>query len=304
MELGMIGLGRMGGNMVQRLLEGGHRIVAYDPSKEAVQASVTLGAVGASSLSDLMNKLAKPRAVWVMVPSGEPTESTITTLSNLLSPDDIIIDGGNSNYKDGMRRAAAVKPRGIHFLDAGTSGGIWGLKEGYCLMVGGDESAYRRLEPVFKTLAPSAEHGYAYMGPSGSGHFVKMVHNGIEYGMMEAIAEGFELMKAKKEFNLDLAKIADNWRYGSVVRSWLLDLGAEALKEDPGLEAVQSWVDDTGEGRWTAEEGIDLAIPLPVITLSLQARFRSRQEQPFAGKLLAALRNQFGGHVVKKAEKK
>ena len=304
MELGMIGLGRMGGNMVQRLLEGGHRIVAYDPSKEAVQASVKIGATAASSLADLVNKLAKPRAVWVMVPSGEPTETTINTLGNLLSPDDLIIDGGNSNYKDGMRRAAQVKQKGIHFLDAGTSGGIWGLKEGYCLMIGGDESAYRRMEPVFKTLAPSAEHGYAYMGPSGAGHFVKMVHNGIEYGMMEAIAEGFELMKAKKEFNLDLAEIADNWRYGSVVRSWLLDLGAEALKEDPGLDAVQSYVEDTGEGRWTAEEGIELAIPLPVITLSLQARFRSRQEQPFAGKLLAALRNQFGGHAIKKAEKK
>jgi len=304
MELGMIGLGRMGGNMVQRLLEGGHRIVVYDPAKETVQASVKIGATAASSLADLVNKLAKPRAVWVMVPSGEPTESTITTLANLLSPDDLIIDGGNSNYKDGMRRAAQVKQKGIHFLDVGTSGGIWGLKEGYCLMIGGDESAYRRMEPVFKTLAPSAEHGYAYMGPSGAGHFVKMVHNGIEYGMMEAIAEGFELLKAKKEFNLDLAEIADNWRYGSVVRSWLLDLGAEALKEDPGLDAVQSYVDDTGEGRWTAEEGIELAIPLPVITLSLQARFRSRQEQPFAGKLLAALRNQFGGHAIKVAPRK
>ncbi len=304
MELGMIGLGRMGGNMVQRLLEGGHHIVVYDPAKETVQASVKIGATAASSLADLVNKLAKPRAVWVMVPSGEPTETTINTLGNLLSPDDIIIDGGNSNYKDGMRRAAQVKQKGIHFLDVGTSGGIWGLKEGYCLMIGGDEGACRRMEQVFKTLAPSAEHGYAYMGPSGAGHFVKMVHNGIEYGMMEAIAEGFELMKAKKEFNLDLAEIADNWRYGSVVRSWLLDLGAEALKEDPGLDAVQSYVDDTGEGRWTAEEGIELAIPLPVITLSLQARFRSRQEQPFAGKLLAALRNQFGGHAIKAAAKK
>lgn len=304
MELGMIGLGRMGGNMVERLIKGGHKIVVYDPSKEAVQASVGLGAKAASSLADLVSKLAKPRAVWVMVPSGEPTETTINTLAGLLSPDDIIIDGGNSNYKDGMRRATSVKPRGIHFLDCGTSGGIWGLKEGYCLMIGGEKSAFQRVEPIFKTLAPSAERGYAYMGPSGSGHFVKMIHNGIEYGMMEAIAEGFELMKAKKEFNLDLPVIAENWRYGSVIRSWLLDLGAEALKEDPELESVQSYVDDTGEGRWTAQEGIDLAVPLPVITLSLMARFRSRQEQPFAGKLLAALRNQFGGHAIHKAEKK
>ena len=304
MELGMIGLGRMGGNMVERLIEGGHKIVVYDPSKEAVHASVGLGAKAATSLADLVSQLAKPRAVWVMVPSGEPTETTIDTLAGLLSPDDIIIDGGNSNYKDGMRRAAAVKSKGIHFLDCGTSGGIWGLKEGYCLMVGGEKGAFHRVEPIFKTLAPSAERGYAYMGPSGSGHFVKMIHNGIEYGMMEALAEGFELMKAKKEFNLDLPVIAENWRYGSVVRSWLLDLGAEALKDDPELESVQSYVDDTGEGRWTAQEGIDLAVPLPVITLSLMARFRSRQEQPFAGKLLAALRNQFGGHAIHKAEKK
>ncbi len=304
MELGMIGLGRMGGNMVQRLLSGKHRVVVYDPSKEAVQASVKLGAVPAESLQDVVGKLAKPRAVWVMVPSGEPTESTIDTLANILSPDDIIIDGGNSNYKDGMRRAAAVKQKGVHFLDVGTSGGIWGLKEGYCLMIGGEEAAYRRVEPVFKTLAPSPEHGYAYMGPSGSGHFVKMIHNGIEYGMMEAIAEGFELMKAKKEFNLDLAKIAEDWRHGSVVRSWLLDLAADALEKDPELESVQSYVDDTGEGRWTAQEGIELAVPLPVITLSLMARFRSRQEQPFAGKLLAALRNEFGGHAIHVSKKK
>jgi 6-phosphogluconate dehydrogenase len=304
MELGMIGLGRMGGNMVERLIKGGHKIVVYDPSKEAVKASVALGANAATSLADLGGKLSKPRAVWVMVPSGEPTETTIDTLAGLLSQGDIIIDGGNSNYKDGMRRAASVKPKEIHFLDCGTSGGIRGLKQGYCLMVGGEKSAFQRVEPVFKTLAPSVERGYAYMGPSGSGHFVKMIHNGIEYGMMEAIAEGFELMKAKKEFNLDLATIAENWRYGSVVRSWLLDLGAQALKEDPELEGVQSYVDDTGEGRWTAQEGIDLAVPLPVITLSLMARFRSRQEQPFAGKLLAALRNQFGGHAIHKAEKK
>ena len=304
MELGMVGLGRMGGNMVQRLLGGGHRIVVYDPSKEAVQASVKDGAVAGEALDDLVNKLAKPRAVWIMVPSGEPTESTIAILAKLLSPDDIIIDGGNSNYKDGIGRAAAVKEKGIYFLDVGTSGGIWGLKEGYCLMIGGEKKAYKRMEPVFKTLAPSPETGYAYMGPSGSGHFVKMVHNGIEYGMMEAIAEGFELMKAKKEFDLNLAVIAENWRYGSVIRSWLLDLGAEALKDNPGLEGVQSYVDDTGEGRWTAEEGIELAVPLPVITLSLQTRFRSRQEQPFAGKLLAALRNQFGGHAIHAAQKK
>ncbi|MFH1639837.1 MAG: phosphogluconate dehydrogenase (NAD(+)-dependent, decarboxylating) [Chloroflexota bacterium] len=304
MELGMIGLGRMGGNMVQRLLGGGHRIVAYDPSKEAVQDAVQHGALGAASLDNLVGMLtAKPRAVWVMVPSGDPVENTINSLGMLLSPGDIIIDGGNSNYRDGIRRAGALAEKGIFFLDAGTSGGIWGLKEGYCLMVGGDAGAFRRMEPVFQTLAPAKDRGYAHMGPSGSGHFVKMIHNGIEYGMMEAYAEGFELMKAKSEFKLDLPRIAEVWRHGSVVRSWLLDLGAAALEEDPELDGVQSYVDDTGEGRWTVQESIELAVPLPSITMALQARFRSRQEQPFGGKMLAALRNKFGGHAIRGAKK-
>jgi 6-phosphogluconate dehydrogenase len=237
-----------------------------------------------------------------MVPSGEPTESTIDTVAAELSQGDVVIDGGNSNYKDSVRRASALLEKGIKFLDAGTSGGIWGLKEGYCLMVGGDIEAFHRMEPIFRTLAPSLQDGYGHVGPSGAGHFVKMVHNGIEYGLMQAYAEGFELMQAKREFDLDLPQIAEIWRYGSVVRSWLLDLAAAALKEDPKLESIQPYVEDSGEGRWTVQESIDLAVPAPVMALSLQARFRSRQEQPYGAKLLAALRQQFGGHRVKKAE--
>ena len=302
MEIGMIGLGRMGGNMVQRLLQGGHRVVAYDPNSEAVRASVQLGAVGASSIGDLATQLAAPLAVWVMVPSGEPTESAINSLADALSPGDIIIDGGNSNYKDSMRRAAALRERGLFFLDAGTSGGVWGLKEGYSLMVGGDLQAYRRIEPVFQTLAPGPDKGYGHVGPAGAGHFVKMVHNGIEYGLMQAYAEGFELMQAKQDFHLDLADIAEIWRYGSVVRSWLLDLTAAALRDDPALESIQAYVEDSGEGRRTVQESIDLGVPVPVISLSLQARFRSRQEHPFGARMLAALRNQFGGHAVRRLE--
>jgi 6-phosphogluconate dehydrogenase len=302
MEIGMIGLGRMGGNMAQRMLNGGHQVVAYDPVKEAVEATVKKGATGALSYADLAGKLTRPRAVWLMVPAGEPTETTIDTLAAELSPDDIVIDGGNSNYKDSMRRAAVLAKKGLIFLDVGTSGGIWGLKEGYCLMVGGDSGAFRRLEPVFQTLAPSPQQGYGYMGPSGTGHFVKMVHNGIEYGLMQSYAEGFELMQAKQEFNLDLKHVAEIWRHGSVVRSWLLDLVAASLQQDPGLESIQGYVEDSGEGRWTVQESIDLAVPAPVITQSLQARFRSRQAQPFGNRLLAALRQQFGGHAVKKAE--
>jgi 6-phosphogluconate dehydrogenase len=301
MELGMIGLGRMGGNMVERLLKGGHRLVVFDPVKKAQDAVVVLGAVGTSSILDLTKKLTAPRAIWVMVPSGTPTENTLNELSRELSSGDTIIDGGNSNYKDSMRRAATLESKGINFLDAGTSGGIWGFKEGYCLMVGGNENTFRHLEPVFQTLAPSREHGYGYVGPSGAGHFVKMVHNGIEYGMMEAYAEGFELMQAKKEFNVDLHQVAELWRYGSVVRSWLLDLVTEALNEDPKLEKIQAYVDDSGEGRWTVKEGIELAVPTPVISEALQVRFRSRQTQAFGNKLLAALRNKFGGHPVRKA---
>jgi 6-phosphogluconate dehydrogenase len=302
MELGMIGLGRMGGNMAERLLRGGHRIVAYDPSQDAVEAAVERGATPASSLQDLVAQLAAPRAVWTMVPSGGPTEDTIRSLADMLSAGDTIIDGGNSNYKDSMRRASEIAERGLTFLDAGTSGGVWGLEEGYSMMVGGDEGAFRSLEPIFQTLAPGPDKGYGRVGPAGSGHFVKMVHNGIEYGLMQAYAEGFELMHAKRAFDLDLAAIAEIWRDGSVVRSWLLDLTAAALGEDPDLSSLQAHVDDSGEGRWTVEESIELAVPLPVISASLQARFRSRQDQPFGVKLLAAMRNQFGGHAVKRAQ--
>ena len=299
MEIGMVGLGRMGGNMVQRLLLGGHKIVAYDPNPQAVATSEGQGASGVTSLEELAQKLAPPRAVWLMVPAGQVTEETINSLGPLLSDDDVIIDGGNSNYKDSQRRAEQLRQRQFHFLDAGTSGGIWGLKEGYSLMVGGEKEIFQRLEPIFQTLAPGADHGYGYVGPSGAGHFVKMVHNGIEYGLMQAYAEGFELMEAKEELGLDLAQVAQIWRYGSVVRSWLLDLTAEALAENPGLEGLEDYVEDSGEGRWTVQESVDMAIPLPVITLALQTRFRSRQEQSFGGKLLAAMRNQFGGHAVR-----
>ena len=299
MELGMVGLGRMGGNMAQRLLNGGHRVVTYDRSAEAVAASQSQGAVGAASLEDLVSSLALPRAVWVMVPAGQPTEDTIDSLVPLLSAGDTVLDGGNANYKDSMRRAEKLAEHGIDFMDVGTSGGIWGLAEGYSLMIGGKTEVYQRLEPIFQTLAPAEDTGYSRVGPAGAGHFVKMVHNGVEYGMMQAYAEGFEIMEAKKEFSLDLAQIAQTWRFGSVVRSWLLDLAANALEEDPKLEGLQAYVDDSGEGRWTVQESLDLAVPAPVITLSLQQRFRSRQDQPFGVKLLAALRNQFGGHAVR-----
>ena len=302
LELGMIGLGRMGGNMTQRLLGGGHHIVAYDPDEQARLSVVNAGAIEASSIHELVSLLSPPRAVWVMVPAGDVTDETIGTLSAELSVGDTIIDGGNSNYKDTIRRAADVGDRGITMLDVGTSGGVWGLTEGYSLMIGGDAEAYSRLEPIFQTLAPGASIGYGHVGPSGAGHFVKMVHNGIEYGMMQAFAEGFELMEAKHDLELDLAQIAHIWRYGSVVRSWLLDLTAAALDEDGNLEGIQAYVEDSGEGRWTVEESIDLAVPIPVIVASLQARFRSRQDSPFGAKLLAAMRNQFGGHSVRKSE--
>ena len=298
----MIGLGRMGSNMAQRLLAGGHRVVAYDRNAEAIESLVAQGAVGASSMAHLVEQLGSPKAVWVMVPDGEPTESTIQTLASLLAAGDVVIDGGNSNYKDSVRRSSALSEHGVKFLDAGTSGGVWGLKEGYALMIGGDEESFQALEPVFQTLAPGPDIGYGYVGPAGSGHFVKMIHNGIEYGMMQAYAEGFELLRAKEEFHLDLASVAEIWRYGSVIRSWLLDLTSAALQEDPDLKDVQAYVEDSGEGRWTVQESIELAVPAPVIALSLQMRFRSRQDQAFGGRLLAALRNQFGGHAVRKAE--
>ena len=302
MELGMIGLGRMGGNMTQRLLAGGHHIVAYDPDEQARLSVVNAGAIEATSIDELVFHLSPPRAVWVMVPAGDVTDETIGTLSAKLTVGDTIIDGGNSNYKDTIRRAADVGDLGLTMLDVGTSGGVWGLTEGYSLMIGGDAEAYSRLEPIFQTLAPGASIGFGHVGPSGAGHFVKMVHNGIEYGMMQAFAEGFELMEAKHDLELDLAQIAHIWRYGSVVRSWLLDLTAAALDEDGRLEGIQAYVEDSGEGRWTVEESIDLAVPIPVIAASLQARFRSRQDSPFGAKLLAAMRNQFGGHSVRKSE--
>ena len=301
MEIGMIGLGRMGGNMAQRLLKGGHRVVTYDANPDAVAVSQGHGAVAAASLSELVDALSPPRPVWIMLPPGEPTESTIDGLIPLLASGDIILDGGNANYKDSMRRAEKLAASGLEFMDVGTSGGIWGLTEGYSLMVGGNEETYRYMKPVFQALAPAEDKGLSHVGPAGAGHFVKMVHNGVEYGLMQAYAEGFEIMQAKSEFDLDLAEIAETWRYGSVVRSWLLDLAASALKEDPGLEGLQAYVDDSGEGRWTVQESVDLAVPAPVITAALQQRFRSRQEQPFGARLLAALRNQFGGHAVRKA---
>jgi len=297
MQLAMIGLGRMGGNMVQRLLEGGHQMVVFDRRPDAVKVHVTMGAQGAADLADLCRRLAAPRVVWIMVPAGAPTQSTIDQLVPQLAPGDVIIDGGNSNFHDSMRRADQLKAKGIEFVDAGTSGGIWGLAVGYCLMVGGDRAAFDRVEPLLKTLAP--EDGYLYTGRSGSGHFVKMVHNGIEYGMMQAYAEGFEILNASG-FSLDLARIAGLWNHGSVVRSWLLELAQAALEKDPKLSGIEGYVEDSGEGRWTVAQAIDTDVPAPVLTLSLMERFRSRQKESFGNKLLAALRNEFGGHVVRK----
>lgn len=299
MQLGMIGLGKMGAFMNQRLLRGGHQIIVWNRSPEPVRVAVEAGSIASTSIPDLVSKLSAPRAVWVMLPSGDVTESMIEQLLTLLSPGDTIIDGGNSNYKDSIRRAERCKSFNIHFVDVGTSGGVWGLKEGYSLMVGGEKEPVERLRPIFETLAPGADLGWGHMGPSGSGHFVKMVHNGIEYGMMQAYAEGFEIMKSKTEFGLDLHQISEVWRFGSVVRSWLLDLAANALAEDPNLSMLKGWVADSGEGRWTVAEAIDLDVPAPIITLALQMRFVSRQDESYAAKMLAALRNQFGGHAVK-----
>ena len=298
MELGFVGLGRMGMNMVRRLQRDKHRVITYDRSPDVVKASVQEGAEGTTSLRDLVGKLTPPRAVWVMVPAGAPTEGTIRELSGLLQPNDVIVDGGNSHYKDDARRAAELRAKAIHYLDAGTSGGIWGLQIGYCLMIGGDEVIFKRLEPIFKTLAP--EDGYAYMGSAGAGHYVKMIHNGIEYGMMQAYAEGFELL-SKSDFKLNLPMIAELWIHGSVVRSWLLELAASALKDDPRLDKITGYVEDSGEGRWTVLDAIEKDVPALVLTSSLYTRFRSRQEESFADKMLAGLRNAFGGHAVKKA---
>ena len=302
MELGMIGLGKMGANMTRRLLKGGHRVVVFDPRPEAVRELVDAGAVGAASLAELVSQLTAPRTAWVMVPSGSITEDTVQALAGLLSTGDTIIDGGNSNYKDSQRRAALLKPQGLNFIDVGTSGGVWGLAEGYSLMIGGEAEVVEQHRSIFATLAPAPDQGWGYVGPSGAGHFVKMIHNGIEYGLMQAYAEGFAIMKAKQELNLKLSEIAEIWRYGSVVRSWLLDLTARALSEDEELSGIKAWVPDSGEGRWTVFEAIDLDVAAPVITLALQRRLRSREAEPYADKLLAALRNQFGGHAVKRAE--
>ena len=303
MEIGMVGLGRMGGNMAQRLLRGGHTVVAFDQSAAALASNVSEGAAGADSVADLVGRLAPPRAVWLMLPAGEVTEASMEELGGLLAPGDAIIDGGNANYKETLRRGKTLAERGIHLLDAGTSGGIWGLTEGYSLMVGGDPDVFRRLEPIFQALAPGPDRGYCRVGPTGAGHFTKMVHNGVEYGLMQAYAEGFELLQAKQDdFDLDLLAIGKTWQYGSVVRSWLLDMAVRALEEDGDLESLASYVEDSGEGRWTVNESVELAVPTPVITAALYQRFRSRQEQPFSGRMLAALRNQFGGHAVRNIE--
>jgi len=296
MELGLIGLGRMGSNLARRLIAGGHRVVVYDRSAAAASALTKEGAVAASGLRELAEALAAPRAAWLMVPAGEPVSETIESLLPHLSPGDAIVDGGNSYYKDSLARAQMLRERGLHFLDAGTSGGIWGLQAGFCLMVGGDEEAFRRLEPAFRTLAP--EGGYAHVGPSGAGHYAKMVHNGIEYGMLQAYAEGFELLHASG-YGLDLAALARLWNQGSVVRSWLLELAADALGKDPGLTSIKGYVEDSGEGRWMVLEALEKEVPASVLTQSLFARYRSRQEDSFAARMIAALRREFGGHAVK-----
>ena len=289
MRIAMIGLGRMGGNMAERLLKGGHEVVVYDVAEAAIAGMEAMGAKGVRGLQDLRSALARPRHVWVMVPAGDVTEQTVQSLAEALESGDTVIDGGNSNYKDSMRRAALLRDRGLHYVDCGTSGGIWGLREGYCLMVGGEKAVVERMRPVFETLAPSPSEGWAHVGPSGAGHFVKMVHNGIEYGLMQAYGEGFDILKAKQELGLDLAQVAEVWRHGSVVRSWLLDLTASALAEDQELSAIRPWVADSGEGRWTVNEAIDLDVPAPVITLSLMMRFVSRQEDSYAARLLAEM---------------
>jgi len=299
-KIGFVGLGRMGGNMDKRLLGKGHGIVAFAPQEESRREVENYGALGVNSLSELTRQLVSPRVVWMMVPSGQITEETTKTLTGLLEKGDILIDGGNSFYKDSLRRAELLKTRGIAFLDVGTSGGIWGLEKGYCLMVGGEKDIYQKAEPLFQALAP--ENGYAYMGSHGAGHFVKMVHNGIEYAMLQAYGEGFEIMHSKKEYNLDLRKISQLWNHGSVVRSWLLELAENAFQKEPHLESIKGYVEDSGEGRWTVYEAIEQNVPAPGITLSLLERFRSRQEESFSAKVIAALRNEFGRHPVKKKD--
>ena len=320
MQLGMIGLGRMGGNIVRRLLRGGHSCVVFDTNAASVDQLAQEGATGSQDMAHLVAQMPAPRAVWVMLPAGAITEATVARLGELLQPGDTIIDGGNSNYQDDVRRAQAMAAKGIRYIDVGTSGGVWGLERGYCMMIGGDKPAFDHLEPLFKTLAPgigtiektpgrenrqsTAEHGYLYTGPAGSGHFVKMVHNGIEYCLMQAYGEGLDILKgvnqdaipAERRYNLDLADITELWRRGSVVSSWLLDLSAIALAEDPELKAFSGYVDDSGEGRWTIQAAIEEAVPADVLTAALYTRFRSRKEHTFAEKVLSAMRKQFGGH--------
>ncbi|MGC2496848.1 MAG: decarboxylating 6-phosphogluconate dehydrogenase [Acidobacteriaceae bacterium] len=299
MELGIIGLGKMGGNMAERLRLGGHKVVGFDFSAEAVKRLTESGSTGVSTLEELAKHLAAPRAIWLMVPAGKPVDETIAKLKPLLQKGDTLIDGGNSNYQDTRRRHHELKAEGFNFVDVGTSGGVWGLKEGYSMMIGGDDAVVERLYPIFQTLAPAKDKGWGHVGPAGAGHFVKMVHNGIEYGMMQAYAEGFSIMRAKHEMDLDLGEIAEIWRYGSVVRSWLLDLTADALNRNPELEGLEAWVEDSGEGRWTAVEAINLNVSAPIITESLLRRIRSREENNFTDRILAIMRSEFGGHAVK-----
>ena len=327
MQLGMIGLGRMGGNMVRRLIKNGHELVVFDVNPETVKSFASEGARGAQDLRDVVGQLTTPRAVWLMLPAGEITEKTMTEIAGMLDPGDIIIDGGNSNFKDDIRRAHLLREKGIHFLDAGTSGGVWGAERGYCLMIGGDESAFKQTEPIFKSLAPgqsgiaeskgrenftsTAAEGYLYCGKAGAGHFVKMVHNGIEYGLMQAYAEGFDIFRnankdslpADRRYDLNLPDIAELWRRGSVVSSWLLDLTALALAENQDLSEYSGFVQDSGEGRWTIEAALEEAVPAEVLTSALYTRFRSRQEHTFAEKVLSAMREKFGGHLEPKTKK-
>ena len=300
MQLGMIGLGKMGNFMAQRLMKAGHDVVGFDPNENARQALTDAGGKAVDSMDKLVAALQPPRAVWLMVPAGKVVDETVAALNGKLARGDVVIDGGNSNYKDDQRHAAELAPRGIDYVDCGTSGGVWGLKEGYSMMVGGDGKVVDRLKPIFEALAPAKDQGWGRVGPVGSGHFVKMVHNGIEYGMMQAYAEGFAIFRHKDEFKLDLAQIAEIWRYGSVVRSWLLDLTADALKKNPGMQGIAPYVVDSGEGRWTVAEAIDLDVPAPIITASLIERLRSRDSDSFTDKLLSAMRNEFGGHAMKK----
>ena len=302
MKLGMIGLGKMGANMSRRLVRDGHEVVGFDLDESAVQELEDDGAIGAAALDDLVDELEPPRVCWMMVPAGDPVDATLDDLLPLLGEGDIVVDGGNSNYKDTLRRADRAEENGQHYVDVGTSGGVWGLEEGYSMMVGGADEAVDQLRPALTTLAPGPDKGWGHMGEVGSGHFVKMVHNGIEYGVMQAYAEGFDILKNKDDFDLDLQQVAETWRFGSVIRSWLLDLTARALDQDQDLPDIAPWVDDSGEGRWTVKEAIDLDVPAPVITDALISRLDSRVEDSYTHKLLAAMRNQFGGHAVKDAD--